>query len=121
MLEQRSDIERPEFESQNHMPLPPILHVAFPNGYTDRMILRHFYTENENVAGCHYFGQLEKEVDACVAMTGCIGSEDVSFTIMSEHSPASGMYKWNRDGSVQNLENLSKVPKYHALPEQVAN
>ena len=111
MLEQRSDIERPESESQNHMPLPPILHVAFPNGHTDRMILQHFYSENENVAGCNYFGSLEKEVDACVAMTGCIGSEDVSFTIMSKHSPATGMFKWNRDGSVEVLDHPLKVHK----------
>ena len=83
------------------MPLPPILHVAFPNGHTDRMILRHFYTENENAAGCYYFGQLEKEVDACVAMTGCIGLEDVEFTILSERNKFSHMLRWKKDGNVE--------------------
>ena len=37
-------------------------------------------------------------------MTGCIGSEDIEFTIMSEHTSDSGLYKWTKDGNIENIE-----------------
>ena len=44
-------------------------------------------------------------------MTGCIGSEDVEFTIMSDHATDSGLYKWSKDGSVE----LIPIPKFQKV------
>ena len=56
-----------------------------------------------NVEQCVYFGHLASEPEACVAMTGCVGSEDVEFTIFSAHNKDSHMFKWFKEGNVQTL------------------
>ena len=56
---------------------------------------------------CHFIGHLENEREACVAMTGCIGSEDIEFTIMSEHATESPMFKWSKQG------NAEVIPRLH--------
>ena len=53
------------------------------------------------VDNCHYLGHLANEPEACVAVTGCIGSEDVDFTILSAHSTRSSMFKWTKEGLVE--------------------
>ena len=53
---------------------------------------------------CHYIGHLENEHTACVAMTGCVGSQDVQFTILSKHAPKSSTFKWTKDGNVENMK-----------------
>ena len=50
---------------------------------------------------CHYLGHLANEPEACVAVTGCVGSEDVDFTILSAHSTGSSMFKWTKEGLVE--------------------
>ena len=50
---------------------------------------------------CHYLGHLANEPEACVAVTGCVGSEDVDFTILSAHSTGSSMFKWTKEGLVK--------------------
>ena len=54
-------------------------------------------------------GHLLSEPEACLAMTGCFGSEDVELTINSKYAPELGMFKWNLDGTVENLKNPFKV------------
>ena len=54
-------------------------------------------------------GHLLSEPEACLAVTGCFGSEDVELTILSKYAPESGMFKWNLDGTVENLKNPFKV------------
>ena len=61
--------------------------------------------------GCYYSGHLERDTEACVGMTGCIGSEDVEFTILSDHATDSGSYKWSKNGSVE----LIPIPKFHKV------
>ena len=39
-------------------------------------------------------------------MTGCIKSEDVEFTILSNHASESNMYRWKKDGTVENIVNI---------------
>ena len=87
---------------------PPTVSISFPDGYTDTLVLNHFYTEKEKIDRCNYIGNLANEQEACVAMTGCIGSEDVEFTIFSNHASEFNMFKWNRDGTVENIEVSSK-------------
>ena len=56
-----------------------------------------------DVEQCVYFGHLANEPTACVAMTGCPGSEDVEFTILSTHNEISHTFKWSKEGDVQIL------------------
>merc|ERR1719367_1470677 len=90
----------------------PIIAVTFPNGHSDTLVLTQFVdgdgSQKPTSRDCRYIGHLRSEPEACLAMTGCVGSEDVEFTILSEHAPESGMYKWNIDGQVENLENPFK-------------
>ena len=78
---------------------PPQVSITFPNGHTDNLILDRFHQEKDNIAG--YFGHLENEPKACVALTSHIGLEDVEFTINSKHASGSNMYKWKKDGTVE--------------------
>jgi len=82
----------------------PSVAIAFPDGYTDTLVLNHYYSDEDNVEGCHFLGHLANDREACVAMTGCVGQEDVELTILSEHNSDSGLYKWNRDGTVDILD-----------------
>ena len=85
----------------------PSVSIAFPDGYTDTMVLSRYYSnENDRLArteNCHFFGHLEGEPEACIALTGCPGSDDLEFTIMSEHS-TDAMFKWKKDGKVELIE-----------------
>ena len=85
----------------------PTVTVTFPDGYTDTLVLSKYYSsEEDRMAGaeaCHYIGHLANEHDACAAMTGCIGSEDIEFTIMSRHAKSS-MFRWTKDGNVEILD-----------------
>jgi len=90
----------------------PTVTVTFPDGYTDTLVLNRYYSsEEDRMAGaedCHFIGHLAKEQDACVAMTGCVGSEDIDFTIMSSHATKSAMFKWSKDGHVEVIESPFK-------------
>ena len=59
----------------------------------------------------YFSGYLANEVDACVAMTGCVGSEDLDFTILSDHVNGPTLFKWTKEGNVEVLDSsdLSKV------------
>ena len=96
-------------DSRSDAPIPtPNIFVTFPDGYSDNLVLNRFYSENE-ADGCHFLGHLENEQEACVAMTGCIGSEDIEFTILSEHAPETSLFKWKIDGNVEVIEHPFKV------------
>jgi len=92
----------------------PTVTVQFPDGYTDTLVLSRYYSsEEDRMAGaeeCHYIGHLANEREACAAMTGCVGSEDIDFTIMSSHA-ASSMFKWTKDGKVEVIESPFKNGK----------
>ena len=64
---------------------------------------------------CNYIGYLKNEPEACVAMTGCIGSEDVEFTILSTHVTKSPYFKWTKKGQVNILDNSFMVFRYFGL------
>merc|ERR1712238_212099 len=75
----------------------PSVSIAFPDGYKDTLVLERYYANEEErmerTEACHYIGHLANEREACVAMTGCVGSEDVQFTIMSTHATESPMFR----------------------------
>ena len=87
----------------------PSIAITFPDGHTDNLILGHFYAEEDRPRGCHFSGHLEHDSEACVGMTGCIGSDDVEFTIISDHASGSGMYKWKKDGNVEHISHPFEV------------
>ena len=102
----------------------PIVTVTFPNGHEDTLILdRHYSLEEDRikqVEACNYIGHLEKDTDACVAMTGCIGLEDVEFTIMSEHATESPMFKWTKEDNVEIIKHPYLVKNKHLKQNFVA-
>ena len=91
----------------------PIVGVTFPDGYKDHLELSIFYgNQVDRISGierCHYIGHLANEPEACVAMTGCVGSEDVEFTIFSTHVNESPMFKWTKNGNVEIIEKSFEV------------
>ena len=93
----------------------PSIFVRFPDGYTDRLILwKHYYNEedrmtNEHADDCHYFGHLAKEKDACAAVSGCLGEEEILFSIMSVHAPGSTNFVWTKEGDIHILDKKQMV------------
>ena len=91
----------------------PNVLVTFPDGYTDTLVLRkHFFNEidrMEDESHCNYLGHLAKETDACVAMTGCLGFDDVELTIMSTHAIGSNSFVWLKEGDVLMVESDQEV------------
>ena len=78
----------------------PSLSITFPNGHTDKLVL----DKHSEDGHCHYIGHLEKEHEACVAMTGCIGQDELEFTILSQHATRSASMKWTKEGTVEYLD-----------------
>ena len=91
----------------------PIVEVTFPNGHSDTMVLSQFVDgidePQPESRDCRYNGHLLSDSEACLAMTGCPGLEDVELTILSEHAPGSGMFIWHKNGMVENLEHPFEV------------
>ena len=91
----------------------PSVAVTFPDGYSDTLILSRYYNnERDRLESssdrCHFIGHLKSEPEACVAMTGCPGQDDLEFTIMSQHAQAP-IHVWKKDGSVKVIESIFRV------------
>ena len=86
----------------------PTINVTFSDGYMDTIVLWKHYSNKEQKRSidndCNYLGHLLLEKDACVAMTGCIGMEDVVFTIMSKHATDSVNFVWTKEGKIHTVE-----------------
>ena len=74
----------------------------------DTIVLWKHYSNKEQKRSidndCNYLGHLLLEKDACVAMTGCIGMEDVVFTIMSTHATDSVHFVWTKEGKIHTVQ-----------------
>ena len=86
----------------------PSVSVTFPNGHQDKLVLNRYDANDEdrmaNEEHCNFIGHLENEPEACVAMTGCFGSEDVHLTILSTHATESRMFTWTKEGEVDVID-----------------
>ena len=86
----------------------PAIDITFPDGHEDSFVLnRHYSSEEERNAQelkCNFFGHLEKESSACVAVTGCLGQDDLEMTINSKHSGPSNMYILRKNGQLEMVE-----------------
>jgi len=100
----------PKFEISEERTLDgaPSVVVTFPDGYTDTVLLsRHYANDEDRLArndDCNFIGHLTNEPETCVAMTGCLGSDDIDFTIMSSHASGSTMFHWSKEGDVKLIE-----------------
>lgn len=98
----------------------PRVAIEFPNGVQDTLVLSRYYPNEEQRLArtdkCHFVGHLAREHEACVALTGCPGDEDVDLTILSKHNTVSAQFRWNRDGSVNIIEDPLKNAKTDVLP-----
>ena len=86
----------------------PRIAIEFSDGYKDSLVLNKYHANDQdriaNNDHCNFIGHLENESEACVAMTGCLGSEDVHFTVLSAHASESSRFIWTKEGSVEILE-----------------
>ena len=94
----------------------PSVSVVFPDGYKDTLVLSKFYANDEdriaNMEHCNYAGHLANEPEACVAMTGCFGFEDVHFTILSTHTAESSMFTLTKNGNVEIIKVCTYISFY---------
>ena len=44
----------------------PSITITFPDGYSDLLVLNHFYDKENRPEGCHFMGHLENEPDSCI-------------------------------------------------------
>ena len=102
----------------------PNVLVTFPDGYTDRLVLsKHYFNEKDRMGDeshCNYIGHLAKETNACVAMTGCLGSDDIAFTIMSTHAFGSNGFVWSKEGDVHVVKPNQEVISYSRICSKFA-
>ena len=74
----------------------PLVEVNFADGSTDFLILSKY----EGLDG-HFIGHLANERTACVSMVN--HPEHAELTIMSERTVGSTMYKWAKNGEVEQI------------------
>ena len=86
----------------------PNIRITFPNGHEDTLVLeRHYASPEHRMTGelhCNFIGHLKNEKEACVAVTGCYGSEDMEFTINSKHNTMTNMYILEKSGNLKSVE-----------------
>ena len=84
----------------------PIIDIVFPDGHEDKMALkRHFVLDEDKQNGnlrCNFLGRLEKDREACLAVTGCPGQE-MKFTIHSRHNVDTNKYVLHPSGAVESI------------------
>ena len=105
----------------------PTINVTFSDGYTDEIVLWKHYSNKEqkrsieNDKDCNYLGHLLHEKESCVAMTGCVGKEDLVFTIMSPHATDSSHFVWTKEGEIHTVELDPLVSTYFLVPRFFIN
>lgn len=107
----------------------PKIKVTFPDGHYDRLVLERYYANDAErharAMTCNYIGHLEKESTACVAVTGCLGKDDLEMTIMSKHAGPNSMIVLRKDNTVEVIENPFNHPEVKAekalVPEHLRN
>ncbi len=90
----------------------PWINVVFPNGHRDTLDLFHHYSHQDDRKSnnCAYFGSMTGNQDACIAMTGCPGRDDlVELTLNTGNPATSGLFLWRKDGSVEEIKEEHEV------------
>ena len=85
----------------------PTIHILFPDGHEDEMILEKFFASPEdrivNKDHCNYIGHLKNDAGACVAVSGCHGIEDLHFTVLSIHSGPFFTFTLDTEGTLKHI------------------
>merc|ERR1712141_220064 len=105
----------------------PSIHITFPNGEEDNMILeRRYPNQQTRMMGekhCNYIGHLEKDSESCVAVTGCYGQENLDFSINSNHYGHTLTYRLNTNGDVELIriddELVNKIEAVNQIPSDM--
>ena len=73
--------------------------------YTDRFVLDNFYFAEEDRLNrrenCDYIGHLAGDLNTCVAVTGCVGSDPLEITMIGDQG---GLYRMDLDGVVSIIQ-----------------
>ena len=85
----------------------PQISVTFPDGHSDNLVLSKHSDLDDH---CNFIGHLENEKEACVAVTGCVGQEDLELTLLSAHAEGTPIMRWAVDGSVEVI-NMPEVKR----------
>ncbi len=82
-----------------------MVNIIFPNGHQDALDLFHHYSHSDDQlsSNCAFFGSMKYDKDACIAMTGCPGIDDLELTVNTGNAKTSGMFLWKKDGTVEPL------------------
>ena len=87
----------------------PAIAITFADGFEDELVLeKHFPSEEarlENKEHCNYYGHLKNDPNACVAVTGCYGQDDLEFTIMSDHTLSQNQFVLEKNGQLKAIQN----------------
>ena len=90
----------------------PLIAITFPDGHEDLLVLeRHYLSEADRIAkkmNCNFIGHLEKESEACVAVTGCTGQQ-MEFTLNSKHCGGHNRFILHGNGELEVVESPFKV------------
>ena len=98
----------------------PEIDIAFPDGHLDEIVLEKYFSNEEdrmaNEEHCNYFGHLKNDLDACIAVTGCYGRDDLEFTILTDHAMENHMFILQKDGQLRTVKSPINVSlKYFAM------
>ena len=97
----------------------PEIDIAFPDGHLDQIVLeKHFFNQEDRMANkehCNYFGHLKNDPNACIAVTGCYGRDDLEFTILAGHGMANHMFVMQKDGQLRIVERTINVSFHFAV------
>ena len=84
--------------------------ITLPDGYKDVLNLkRHYLNDGERldrIERCNFIGHLESDKKAGVALTGCLGQEDVMTTILFQNQLGAKVFLWELNGEVQEIVSL---------------
>ena len=93
----------------------PSIFITFSNGVKDSFILTRYYpneqAKRDKKLSCNFLGHLANEKDACVAVTGCHGKDEMEFTINSKNSGPGNKYVLHKDGQIELIEDTFNVKK----------
>ena len=63
-----------------------------------------------------FTGTLEKDSNASLAVTGCLGTEDIEITLLSSHIEGSSKFLWKKDGLTGVIKQSNEVRGNASLP-----
>ena len=101
----------------------PVIEVMFKDGKRDEIVLKHYValphsTNMDQTRACNYLGHLKNEVDATVAVTGCVDTANpggkMYITLLSKRSRYQKSFSMDFSGNFEPIQR-SEVESTHSL------